>query len=98
MLADDPWRRNVGIKFTALLEVGGEPRGYAIYRVKSEWGDRGPKSVLTVMEVTGLDAAAERALWEWLAGVDLIRDHRRVAPARAAAAVPPVRRTRAVSV
>ena len=25
------------------------------------------------MEVTGLDAAAERALWEWLAGMDLIR-------------------------
>jgi predicted acetyltransferase len=73
LLADDPWRRNIGIKFTAVLEVGGATRGYAIYRVKSEWGDRGPKSVLTVMEVTGLDAAAERALWEWLAGMDLIR-------------------------
>jgi predicted acetyltransferase len=73
LLADDPWRRNIGIKFTAVLEAGGETRGYAIYRVKSEWGDRGPKSVLTVMEVTGLDAAAERALWEWLAGMDLIR-------------------------
>ena len=62
-----------GSKFTAVLEVGGETRGYAIYRVKSEWGDRGPKNVLTVMEVTGLDPAAERALWEWLAGIDLIR-------------------------
>ena len=73
LLADDPWRRNVGVKFTVVLEVGGETRGYAIYRVKDEWGDRGPKNVLTVMEVTGLDPAAERALWEWLAGVDLVR-------------------------
>jgi predicted acetyltransferase len=73
LLADDPWRRNIGIKFTALLEVGGEPRGYAIYRVKSDWSDRGPKNVLTVLEVTGLDPAAERALWEWLAGIDLIK-------------------------
>ncbi|MFL5645634.1 MAG: GNAT family N-acetyltransferase [Chloroflexota bacterium] len=73
LLADDPWRRNIGIKFTAVLEVAGEPRGYVIYRVKSDWGDRGPKNVLTVMEVTGLDPAAERALWEWLASVDLVR-------------------------
>ena len=68
-----PWRRHVGVKFIALLEVDGEPRGYAIYRVKNDWDDRGPKSVLTVMEVTGLDVAAERALWEWLAGIDLVR-------------------------
>ena len=73
LLADDPWRRHVGVKFIALLEVAGEPRGYAIYRVKNDWDDRGPKSVLTVMEVTGLDVAAERALWEWLAGIDLVR-------------------------
>jgi predicted acetyltransferase len=73
LLADDPWRRSIGVKFTALFEVGGEPRGYAIYRVKSEWDERGPKGTLTVMEVTGLDGAAERALWEWLANVDLIR-------------------------
>jgi predicted acetyltransferase len=25
------------------------------------------------MEVSGLDLAAERALWEWLAGIDLVR-------------------------
>jgi len=73
ILADDPWRRSVGIKNNALLEVGGEPRGYAIYRNKSDWDERGPKGTLTILEVTGLDPAAERALWEWLIGIDLVR-------------------------
>ena len=62
-----------GPKYLAVLEVGGEPRGYALYRVKDDWDERGPKNVLTVLEVSGLDRAAERALWEWLAGIDLVR-------------------------
>jgi predicted acetyltransferase len=73
MLADDPFRRSeLGPKSNVVLEVGGEPRGFATYRVKQDWDERGPKYVLTVMEVTALDIAAERALWEWLAGVDLV--------------------------
>lgn len=73
LLADDERRRaSQGPKYDAVLEVGGETRGYAIYRLKNEWDDRGPKHILTVIEVTGLDAAAERALWEWLAGIDLV--------------------------
>ena len=50
----------------------GEPRGYALYRVKADWGDRGPNNTLNVLEVTALDPAAERALWEWLVGIDLV--------------------------
>ena len=33
----------------------------------------GRRASLTIVEVTGLDAAAERALWEWLIGIDLVR-------------------------
>jgi predicted acetyltransferase len=62
----------MGPKSNALLTVGGEPRGYALYRVKAEWGDRGPKNTLNVLEVTALDPAAETALWEWLVGIDLV--------------------------
>ncbi len=62
----------MGPKSNAVLTVGGEPRGYALYRVKAEWGDRGPKNTLNVLEVTALDPAAERALWEWLVGIDLV--------------------------
>ena len=55
-----------------MLEVDGRPRGYAIYRVKGDWDERGPRNEVTVVEVTGLDPAAERALWEWLATIDLV--------------------------
>ncbi len=73
MLADDAFRRGeLGPKSVVVLEVGGEPRGFAIYRVKQGWDERGSKYMVTVMEVTGLDLAAERALWEWLAGIDLV--------------------------
>ena len=45
LLADDSWRAHgrLGPKFTAVLEVDGEARGYAIYRIKGDWGDRGPE-------------------------------------------------------
>ncbi len=39
------WRRTSASSSRPVLEVDGEPRGYAIYRVKSDWGDRGPKNV-----------------------------------------------------
>ena len=55
-----------------MLEVDGEPRGFAIYRVKSDWGPTGPASTLRVLEVYGLDPTAEQVLWEWLFAMDLI--------------------------
>ena len=72
-LEDAEWQRAAhGIKYRAVLEVDGEPRGYAIYRAKAEWGEMGPNNTVLVFEVVGLDAAAERAIWEWLAGIDLV--------------------------
>ncbi len=65
-------RAKVGAKSRVVLEVGGEPRGYALYRTKPDWGDRGPQNEVTVMEVVGLDPAAERALWHWIAQIDLV--------------------------
>ena len=73
ILDDAEWlRRGNGPKFIAVLEVDGVARGYAIYRVKSEWDERGPNNTVTALEVTGLDAAAERALWAWLFELDLV--------------------------
>ena len=72
-LDDAEWQRAAnGIKFRAVLEVDGVVRGYAIYRVKNEWDERGPNHTLLALEVVGLDAAAERAVWEWLFGMDLV--------------------------
>jgi len=77
------WRWNVvrdaeymraarGPKFLAVYEVDGEPEGYAMYRVKSEWDDRGPKSELLVLEVVAASPSAERDLWRWLFDIDLV--------------------------
>lgn len=69
-LLDDPeWsREGNGPKFLAVLEVDGDIRGYAIYRNKGSWEE----NTVTVMEVLGIDAAAERAVWEWVFGIDLV--------------------------
>ena len=73
LLEDAEWmRRGNGRKFIVVLDVDGEVRGYAIYRVKTEWDERGPNNTVTTMEVLGLDAAAERVIWEWLFGIDLV--------------------------
>ena len=74
LLADAEWmRRGEGIKLRALLEVDGEPRGFAIYRFDNGWGPTGPSGKLNVQEVIALDPDAEQALWEWLLAMDLVR-------------------------
>jgi len=73
LLDDAEWmRRGNGPKFIAVLEVDGAARGYAIYRVKNDWDERGPNNTVTTMEVLGVDAAATRAVWEWVFGIDLV--------------------------
>ena len=74
LVGDAEWmQRGQGIKYRALLEIDGEPRGYAIYRIDNSWGTSGPASTMNVQEVLGVDAAAEQALWEWLFSMDLVR-------------------------
>ncbi len=72
-LSDAEWMRNGnGPKVLAMLEVDGEARAYVIYRIKADWDSHGPKSIATVMELIGLDAAAEQALWQWVFSIDLV--------------------------
>jgi predicted acetyltransferase len=72
-LDDTDWQRSAnGIKYRVVLEVDGVARGYAIYRVKAEWDERGPNNTMIVLEVVGLDGATERAIWEWLFDLDLL--------------------------
>lgn len=73
VLPDPPhWRRGAGRKHFVVHERDGRPTGYAVYRIKEEWGDRGPKSELRVQDVQAVDPAAERDVWQYLFGVDLI--------------------------
>jgi predicted acetyltransferase len=73
VLTDAEWARGGnGPKYLALLEVDGEPRAYAVYRVKADWDERGPKGTLLVLELLAVDPAAEQALWQWLFSMDLV--------------------------
>jgi len=66
-------RRGASPKFRYLYEVGGAAEGYAIYRVKTDWDDRGPKGQVLVVEAMASTPRAERAVWSFLFGVDLMR-------------------------
>ncbi len=73
LLNDAEWMRNGnGPKVLALLEVDVEARAYVIYRIKADWDSHGPKSIATVMELIGLDAVSEQALWQWVFSIDLV--------------------------
>ncbi len=73
ILSDEEWmRRGNGPTYRAAIEVDGEPRGYAIYRVKPDWSARGPQSTLLVVEIVALDPEAEQRLWQWVCSIDLV--------------------------
>ncbi len=76
-------RHGAGPKFRYLYEVDGAAEGYAIYRVKGDWDERGPKGQVLVIEAMATTPRAERAVWGFLFGVDLTRSiqARRVAVA-----------------
>ena len=69
-------RHGAGPKLRYLYEVDGGAEGYAIYRVKGDWDERGPKGQLMVAEAIALTPRAGRAVWGFLFGVDLVRTTR----------------------
>lgn len=73
LLADpEHWRDGASPKFYALLEVDGEPLGYALYRVKPKWEEGGPKGELRATDVFATSPEATAELWRFLFGVDLV--------------------------
>ena len=72
-LADpEHWRRGGGPKFYAVLEFDGQAVGYTLYRIKLEWEEGFAKSQVRVLETCATSAAAERELWRFLFGIDLV--------------------------
>ena len=69
-LFDDPARRQGGPLNRALLELDGEPAGYALYRVAQDWQNGFSKGVVTISEVVAPTADATRELWRWLLDFD----------------------------
>ena len=66
------WRRGASPKYAAVLELEGEPAGYAIYRVKEDWRQGFSHSQVRVVEALAVNAAAERDIWRFVFGIDLI--------------------------
>jgi predicted acetyltransferase len=73
MLHDTDQARSAnGMKFFAACETDGDVEGTAIYRVKPDWDERGPKGTLHAIEVLADTPRAVRDLWRWLLDVDLV--------------------------
>jgi predicted acetyltransferase len=66
-------RHGAGPKFRYLYEVDGGAEGYAIYRPKGDWDERGPKGQVLVVEAMATTPRADRAIWSFLFDVDLTR-------------------------
>ncbi|MEA2676698.1 MAG: hypothetical protein QOJ81_839 [Chloroflexota bacterium] len=72
-LADiEAHRRGAGPQYRAVYERDGQVRGYVRYRIKSEWNDIASNSALMVQELISAEPIAERELWRFVFGVDLI--------------------------
>ena len=72
-LADpEHWRDGAGPKFYALIELDGEPAGYAMYRVTSKWEDDMPKGEVRVVDAFATSPEATAELWRFLFGIDLV--------------------------
>ena len=71
-LADpESWRRGASQKFYAVLEIGGAPTAYALYRIKNEWERGFAKGTVRVLEAFATTPRTERELWRYLFGIDL---------------------------
>jgi predicted acetyltransferase len=66
------WRRGGSPKYAAILELDGGPAAYAIYRIKEEWRHGFSHSEVRVVEALAANATAERDLWRFVFGIDLI--------------------------
>lgn len=58
--------------FRVVIERDGNPAAYALYRMHGKWDDAGPAWKLDVHEAVADGPEAERALWGYLFGVDLV--------------------------
>jgi predicted acetyltransferase len=72
-LADpEHWRRGAGPKFSAVIEIDGEPVAYAIYRIKQDWEDGFSQSEVRLVETLAATPVATRELWRFVFGIDLV--------------------------
>jgi predicted acetyltransferase len=67
-----PWEKSEGRKRLVHYDDDGEPDGYAMYDPKERWDGMRPQTRLEVHDLVAATPEAERELWRYLAGVDLV--------------------------
>ena len=60
-------------KRLVVFEIGGRAEAYAVYKIKADWGARGPNHTLSVEEAFSSTPGGTRAIWRYLMCVDLVR-------------------------
>ena len=74
LLADPEYsRQGMSEKYRVVYEADGGAEGYAMYRVKQDWDQYGPKGVLQVTDTVALTPRALRAIWRYIFDVDLVK-------------------------
>ncbi len=74
-LDDRPERRaGAGELNRAVLEIGGRPVGYALYRVKFAFSDATNMSEVRVLEAFGETPEATREIWRFLLSIDWVHE------------------------
>lgn len=77
VLCDPPTRRRGATELRAALHEGADgPDGYALWRVRADWGEAAPQGEVLVKEVVAADLDAYLGLWRLLTSIDLTRQAR----------------------
>jgi predicted acetyltransferase len=66
------WRDGASPKYYVLIEIGGSPEAFAMYRIKNKWERGMSQSELVLVDAIATSTEATRELWRFLFGVDLI--------------------------
>lgn len=70
-LHDPEWAlREASPQQRVVLEVDGEPQGYAVYRIKFRWEGSVNRSAVQVVEAIGATPDATAAIWRYLLDID----------------------------
>ncbi len=64
-------------RYLVYEELDGQVSGFAVYRVKLDFGDSGPDGLVQILDLSATTPAATAALWRFVLDLDLVRRFRR---------------------
>ncbi len=73
LIDPEHWRHGASHLYYAVLELDGDPAGYALYRIAAKWEEGFPKNEVRLIEAIADAPDAMRELWRFLFGIDLVQ-------------------------